>query len=123
MCFSWLVWSRVKCCLCSVPAVCLHVCKEGIRGEDPGHPGPAEKAVSVRLLMCFITCATAECFCWCAAYPPDVVCLCALNASCSTVFMSYNEDSGNQFHLLISLVDTGCIRTTVPVFSATTSKI
>lgn len=48
-----------SCCLYSVPAVCLHMCKEGIRWEDTGHPGPAEKTVSVCLLkiclhLCFI---------------------------------------------------------------------
>ena len=36
-----------SCCLCSVPAVCLHMCKEGIRREDSGRPGPAQEAVSV----------------------------------------------------------------------------
>lgn len=36
-----------SCCLCFVPAVCLHVCKEGICWEDTGRPGPAEETVSV----------------------------------------------------------------------------
>lgn len=45
-----------SCCLCFVPAVCLHMCKEGIRWEDTGHPGPAEETVSVRFCfhLCFI---------------------------------------------------------------------
>lgn len=51
--------SGPSCCLCSVTAVCLHMCKEGIRWEDTEHPGPAKKTISVCLLkicvhLCFI---------------------------------------------------------------------
>lgn len=46
-----------SCCLCSVPAVCLHMCEEGIRRKDTGHPGPTEETVSVCLLkICFHLC-------------------------------------------------------------------
>lgn len=45
------------CCLCSVAAVCLHVCEEGIRWEDSEHPGPAEKTVSVcHVQICYHLC-------------------------------------------------------------------
>lgn len=50
----------LSCCLCSVTAVCLHVCKEGIRREDTEHPGPAEKTVSVCLLKNKPLCLTAQ---------------------------------------------------------------
>lgn len=37
--------------LCPLPVVCLHMCKERICWEDTEHPGPAEKAVSVCVLL------------------------------------------------------------------------
>lgn len=53
---EWCVCG-LSCCLFSVTAVCLHVCKEGICWEDTERPGPSEKTLSVCLpKSCYHVC-------------------------------------------------------------------
>lgn len=41
---------------CPVAVICLHVCKEGLCREDPEHPGPTEKSLSVCLITLLQPC-------------------------------------------------------------------
>lgn len=59
---KWDFWVIFSSFFSSVAALYLHLCKEGIRREDRGHPGPTEKTLQVRFphKSCdFVKCTSA----------------------------------------------------------------